>query len=320
VIDFSSFLQPLSGEPHVVIVLGKGGVGKTSVSLTIASELSELSDTLLVSFDPAKHIMEYLDLREPMKVVKVRGRLHACQLDIDLAAKEITSKYVDLLNEILPSLSVLNLEDVVKTMKYAPGVEEEVFLKRLLDIYRRSEFKYVVIDTPPTGISLRTLALPKLYMIWVEKLIEVRERIVSLRYVIAKTLGRKYEVDDPALKKLYEIREDYKYLNEVLKDFSRTSYVVVANPEPLPVHEMKEVISFLEGELRVKPKLLVLNKVLPKEVAVKLGVYEQQIKYVNEVGSMPYKSIMVGYLSNAPSKLDDIVKLKEASTVLRGGG
>ncbi len=318
-ISFSRFLQPALGEPHVVIVLGKGGVGKTSVSLAIASEFSESGDTLLVSFDPAKHIMEYLDLKEPMKVVRVRGRLYAYQLDIDLAAREITSKYVDLINELMPSLSVLNLEDVAKTMKYAPGVEEEVFLKKLLEVYRLSEFKYVVVDTPPTGISLRTLALPKLYTVWIEKLIEIRERIVSLRYVIARTLGRKFEVDDPALRKLYGMREDYKRLGELLRDPARTSYVVVANPEPLPVHEMREVVSFLEEELGAKPKLLVLNKVLPEDVAVKLGVYNQQRKYIEEVKSMPYNSIMIEYLSKAPSKLDDIVKLREASTVLGGG-
>lgn len=317
-ISFSSFLQPALGKPHVVIVLGKGGVGKTSVSLIIADELSMLGDTLLVSFDPAKHIMKYLNIQGSMQVFRVRNRLHAYQLDIDLATKEIASKHISLLSEILPSLSVLNLEDVVKVLKYSPGVEEEVFLKKLLDIYRWGEFEYVVIDTPPTGISLRTLALPKLYMMWVERLIEIRERIVSLRYVIARTLGRKYEVDDPALKKLYEIREEYQRLGNFLSDYSRTSYVVVANPEPLPIHEMMEIISFLERELHNKPKLLVLNKVFPEDVAIELGVYEEQSRYVNEVRSMPYNSVMVRYVSGAPSKLDDIVRLREASAILRG--
>lgn len=317
-ISFSLFLQPALGKPHVVIVLGKGGVGKTSVSLIIADELSMLGDTLLVSFDPAKHIMKYLNIQGSMQVFRVRNRLHAYQLDIDLATKEIASKHISLLSEILPSLSVLNLEDVVKVFKYSPGVEEEVFLKKLLDIYRWGEFEYVVIDTPPTGISLRTLALPKLYMMWVERLIEIRERIVSLRYVIARTLGRKYEVDDPVLKKLYEIREEYQRLGNFLSDYSRTSYVVVANPEPLPIHEMMEIISFLERELHNKPKLLVLNKVFPGDVAIELGVYEEQSRYVNEVRSMPYNSVMVRYVSGAPSKLDDIVRLREASAILRG--
>jgi len=311
------FLQPTLGEPHVVIVLGKGGVGKTSTSILIADELSSSSDTLLVSFDPARHILEYLDVEEPMKIVRVKDRLYVYQLDIDMAAKEVTSRYTGLLSDLLPSLQVLNVEDVVKALKYMPGVEEEVFLRKLLELYKRREFRYVVIDTPPTGIALRTLILPRLYNMWLEKLIEIRERIVALRYVIARTLGRKYEVDDPALKKLYEMRDEYRFLEASLGDYRRTSYVIVANPEPLPIHEMREVISFLEGELRVKPKLLVLNKVFPDDVAVKLGVYEQQRRYIGEVKQLPYTSIAIGYVSSPPSKLSDIARLRESLYILR---
>jgi arsenite-transporting ATPase len=43
------------GGRKVVIVLGKGGVGKTTVSILLAGELSRLGRTLLASFDPAGH-------------------------------------------------------------------------------------------------------------------------------------------------------------------------------------------------------------------------------------------------------------------------
>lgn len=316
--SLAGLLSPLEGEPHVIIVLGKGGVGKTSTSILIASELKTQGKTLLVSFDQAKHILKYLNLRRAMEVVEIDENLSACQLDIEASARELTSRYSDLVAELFPSLTVLNLEDVTKVLKYAPGVEEEVFLRWLADIYESKKFSYVVIDTPPTGISLRTLVLPKLYLIWLEKLINIRERIVSLRYVISKTLGREIRASDPALNKLYELKEVYSKVRDVLSSASRTSYVIVTNPEPLPMFELREILNFLEGELTTKPKLLVMNKVLPKDVATKLGTYDEQAGVIEEFKSISCRSVMIPYASNPPSRLEDIVKLREFMVVVRG--
>jgi arsenite-transporting ATPase len=318
VINLVDLLKPIEGAPHVVMVLGKGGVGKTSTSILISSELSRLGKTLLVSFDPAKHILKYLSMSRPAEVIKVSDDFFVSQLDIEVSAKELTSKYSSLISDLFPSLSVLNLEDITKALKYAPGVEEEVFLNWLSSAYENKNFRFIVIDTPPTGISLRTLMLPKLYLLWLEKLINIRERIVSLRYVIAKTLGREVKVSDPALIKLYEMREKYGRVKEALTDPSRTSFVVVTNPEPLPMYELREVLKFLGEELSTSPKLLVMNKVLPEDIAVRLGAHEEQKAIIEEFTSLPGRSIMIPYVSNPPSKLEDILRLREAVTVVKG--
>ncbi len=317
-INLTDLLRPIEGEPHVVIVLGKGGVGKTSTSILISSELSRLGRTLLVSFDPAKHILKYLDISKSAELFRVSDDFFVSQLDIEASAKELTSKYSNLIRDLFPSLSVLNLEDITKALKYAPGVEEEVFLNWLCDVYDMKDFRFVVVDTPPTGISLRTLTLPKLYLLWLEKLINIRERIVSLRYVIAKTLGREVKVSDPALIKLYEMRDRYSKVKEALTNPSRTSFVVVTNPEPLPMYELREVLKFLSEELATNHKLLVMNKVLPEDVAERLGTYEEQKALIDEFVSLPGRSVMIPYISNPPSKLEDILRLREVVVVVRG--
>ncbi len=317
-INLIDLLKPIEGTPHVVMVLGKGGVGKTSTSILISSELSRLGKTLLVSFDPAKHILKYLNVSRPAEILEVGDDFFVSQLDIEVSVKELTSRYSSLISDLFPSLSVLNLEDITKALKYAPGVEEEVFLDWLGSAYENKNFKFVVIDTPPTGISLRTLTLPKLYLLWLEELINIRERIVSLRYVIAKTLGRELKVSDPALIKLYEMREKYSRVKEALVNPSRTSFIVVTNPEPLPMHELKEVLKFLSEELLTSPKLLVMNKVLPEDIAVKLGTYEEQKAIIEEFLSLPGRSIIIPYVSNPPSRIEDILRLREVVSIVKG--
>jgi arsenite-transporting ATPase len=309
VIDFAELLKPMTCCPHLVLVLGKGGVGKTTVSIMIARSLSKLDKTLLLSLDPARHLVKYLSVggEGPVEVSK---NLHVHQVSVEREISEITSKYSELLRELAPSLLVYNLDNVVDAVKYSPGVEEEVFLRVLLRACR-GDYRYVVVDTPPTGVALRTLVLPALYTAWLERLIEIRERIVSLRYVIARAMGRKVELKDRALERLYELRGEFKYLQDMLTCREKTSYVIVATPEPLPLYELKESYSFLESRVRNKPKLLVLNKLLPDHLARELGVLEAQRRSLEEVASYGARYVVIEYLGRPTESLRDIEELEK---------
>ncbi|MEM0196041.1 MAG: TRC40/GET3/ArsA family transport-energizing ATPase [Sulfolobales archaeon] len=308
-------LEPLSCCPHIVVVIGKGGVGKTTVSILIAMELSRIGKTLLLSLDPAKHLARYLGLSgEDFK--EVNNHLHVRQVSIEKEVRRLTSKYAELLQEILPSLAVLNLDNIVNAIKYTPGVEEEVLLSKISEALR-SEYNYVVIDTPPTGVTLRTLALPKLYLTWLSKLIEIRERIVSLRYVIARTLGKSVDVRDKALLKLYDMREEFKLLDSVLCSDARASYILVATPEPLPMYELKETYEFLKSNLGVKPRLLVLNKVLPDNIAFELGQQEMQKDFLKELGSFGISYAVIEHLRKPTENMSDIEALKTKIKVFK---
>lgn len=306
--DLVDALKPMSCCPHVVLVLGKGGVGKTTISIALARSLSRLGRTLLLSLDPARHLAKYLGVagEDPAEVSE---GLYVQQISVEREVEAVTSKYAELLRELMPSLSVYNLDSVTDVVRYTPGVEEEVFLRALSRVFR-SSYSYVVVDTPPTGVTLRTIALPNLYLAWLDKLIEIRERIVSLRYVIARTLRREVELRDKALERLYEMRKEFQQLRDLLASHERTSYAIVATPEPLPMYELRESFSFLTQRIRNKPKLLVLNKVLPDSVARELGVLEFQRSSLEELASYGVRYAVVEHLGRPTESLADIEELE----------
>ncbi|MEM2158104.1 MAG: ArsA-related P-loop ATPase [Sulfolobales archaeon] len=203
------------------------------------------------------------------------------------------------MKELSPSLSVLNLDNIINTIKYSPGVEEEVFVRELHKIYNVDDYDYALVDTPPTGITLRTLMMPKLYKTWIEKLIEVRERIVSLRYTIARTLGKEFRVEDPVLEKLYGLQKMYGTLWEWVGS-SKTSFVIVANPEMMPVLEIYDVIKFLNTEIGVEPKLLVMNKY------VNTPESEEALREFNK---LHHNKVYIPKVDRPPSNLNDMIEL-----------
>ena len=309
-----------AGRPHVYIVIGKGGVGKTTVSILSALALSREGRVLLASLDPAKHLLEYLGLRGTLREAEVAPRLRAVQYEVDALARRAAEEYALLLRQVMPGLQVLNLDGIVRAVRHAPGFEEEVFLRILRDLYRRAwegEYDYVVIDTPPTGVTHRILNLPRLYLLWIGHLYGLRYKIVSLRYTIARLTGADARVDDPVLRRLEELRGEYEDLASKLRDPRHSSAVLVATPEPLPVYETRTSLEVLSS-VGLRPRLVVANRVLDWGKARELGVAETQRRALEELAGLrcQCERVAVWHHRRPPRSLEDARELFDLITPL----
>jgi arsenite-transporting ATPase len=311
--------------PHTIVSLGKGGVGKTTVSLRLAVELAEEGrEVLVASLDPAGHLLEYLGLPGPLVEKRIAPRLRAVQYSIEQVAKRVAEEYALLLQRLAPALEALGgMGDVKKAVMEAPGFEEEVFLRVLEDLYRRGDVDVVVIDTPPTGVALRVVALPRLHTFWARRLLRLRERIVSIKYAIANAMGREVEPSDPVLDKLREVIERYSRLHEEITSPARTSFVVVATPEPLPVYEAR-VVSQRLRELGTGLEMIVANRVLG-ERAEGLGLRETEEKAIRGLEEIrcsqepPASLALIAHTRRPPSSLRDVEALGDAILEVRRG-
>ena len=163
---------------------GKGGVGKTTCASAAAIALSRRrARTLVVSTDPAHSLADALDARLSASPRRMRGNLFAVQLDADRALSRWLRARARSFRVIASRGTYLDDEDIDSLFRLSlPGVDELVGLVELRRLARG--FEEVVVDTAPTGHTLRLLAMPAT----LAKLAEVLDDLQGKHRAMARSL------------------------------------------------------------------------------------------------------------------------------------
>ncbi len=285
--------------------MGKGGVGKTTSSAAFALYLSRLGKkVLIVSLDPAHNLGDVLGVELGEGHTKVADNLWASEIDFDKMVKDYMKSLADKVKDIYGYLKIFNLEGYVDTLRYSPGVEEHATLEKIKEIITMNQRKWgyevVIFDTPPTGLTVRIMALPTITLVWLDKLMELRLAILGRRKMLERFTGQKPRVrvggrevevatepeEDPVYKELKAMKEEVTWLKETLTDPAITSVVMVVNPEVLPVLEAERACTFLK-RVGIPVKHVIVNKVLrlrsvPEELREKLREQDEALKLIEE--------------------------------------
>ena len=329
------YLVPKEGF-RVLFVIGKGGVGKTTTSASIAVGLAERGyKTLIVSLDPAHNLGDVLMEKLSDKPKKIIDNLYASELDMEKLIKAYLKHLEKNLKNMYRYLTVINLEKYFEVLSYSPGIEEYATLEAIREILSDGDqWDVIVFDTPPTGLTLRVLALPRISLIWADKLIDIRRKILERRRAIAKIKGEEeYEIDgekfklpkdeaeDPVMKELLQYRSEVQFVEDVITNPNKTSVVAVMNPEMLPLYETERAYESLK-KFNVPLRLIVVNKVIQlREEVPELKVkMEAQRKVLEEV-ERKFRGIEVIKLpmfAEEPRGLDWLRRL--GGMILEGGG
>ena len=262
-------------EPPIIFVGGKGGVGKTTVSsalaVSLASDMQKDLKVLIVSTDPAHSLGDAIDedLRKgrgkpiPMTDPVTGGRLYACEVDAGAALEDFRENIAAFdINRLADALGVspdllegLGLREFSGLLNNPPpGLDELVALSNVLDNNSvAGDFDVVIVDTAPTGHTLRLLALPQFLDGLLGKLIKLRMKLTGLASTLQAFLGnaeadQRARAIDNAVNRLETFRKKMNGLREKLQNSSKTRFVVVTIPTKLGVAESKRLVSELRSQ------------------------------------------------------------------------
>ncbi|MDZ8118229.1 arsenical pump-driving ATPase [Pontiella agarivorans] len=233
---------------------GKGGVGKTSMSCAVAVGLAQAGKkVLLISTDPASNLHEVLETdlgSQPVPVNGVPG-LDAMNINPMVAAEEYRERMVGPYRGVLPDDAVQQMEEQLSgacTVEIA-GFNE--FSKMIGDETLIGGYDHVVLDTAPTGHTLRLLNLPSAW-----------NEFIAGNETGSSCLGPVAGLADQ--KALYE------QVVNALKNPEQTLLVLVARAEPMSLAEAARA-SIELAELGLTNQHLILNGVFSNETSDKMG-------------------------------------------------
>ncbi|GAA0252426.1 ArsA family ATPase [Haladaptatus pallidirubidus] len=249
--------------PEYVLYGGKGGVGKTTCAA--ATGLASARDgtrTLVVSTDPAHSLSDTFECEIPAEATRIREEipLYAAEIDPDAALED----QAGMLGGDSPLGGMLGDDEdgpMASLLGGAmPGADEAAAMQKLIEFLDDDRFDRVVVDTAPTGHTLRLLELPEIMDTMVGRIVSLRQRFQGMMDGMKGMFGGSGDPEE-GIDDLDAMKAQIERLRTTLRDPSKTDFRVVMIPEEMSVFESKRLLTQLD-EFDIPVGTVVVNRVM----------------------------------------------------------
>ena len=303
---------------RLIIYTGKGGVGKTSTSAATAYRLSELGyKTLLMSTDSAHSLGDSLDMDLGTTITNVRPNLDALEIDI---IHEMKTKWKDIQNYVAAFMLSQGMGEIsAEEMAILPGMEMISALFYVNQFEDEGKYDVIVMDTAPTGETLRLLSFPDVTNWYLDKGFGMIKRLM---HIARATVGRVMDMplpSDEVLESVGDIKDNMDRVKVLLEDPHRTTVRLVLNPEKMVIRETMRAYTYL-CLYNKNVETLVVNRVLPEEAGEggffkdKLREQEENMELIHHA----FDPMEIKYCEMMRTELRGLDKLKLMADMIYG--
>ncbi len=257
---------------RLLFVTGKGGVGKTSVAAALATLAARQGRrTLVCEMDAKGALAQAFDTAElEFEPRSLDTNLWGMAMNTEDSLREYLALFVR-----LPL--VARIGPLARTFDFvadaAPGVKEILGVGKLAYEVRERHYDLVVVDAEATGHIVAQVAAPRV----INDLVHVGM-----------------------------VRDQTRWMLEILEDPNRTGVVVVTTPEEMPVVETLDLLTRMAAASSVAPLAVVANRVLPalfdrreSEIVDRLGHGDVEALLVDAAGPGVREVVVAAQLTEA---------------------
>ncbi|KAM0790619.1 Golgi to ER traffic-related protein [Microbotryomycetes sp. NB124-2] len=273
-------LQNIIDQPSLkwIFVGGKGGVGKTTTSCSLAAQLAKHRESvLLISTDPAHNLSDAFSQKFSKDATKVNGFDNLYAMEIDPS-----SSMQDMLDS---SEADGGMGNMMQDLAFAiPGIDEAMGFAEVMKHVKSMQFSCIVFDTAPTGHTLRFLSFPSVLEKALGKLSALSGRFGPMLNQVSSMMGGGANTSE-MFEKLEGMRAVVTEVNQQFKNPDLTTFIPVMISEFLSLYETERLIQELT-QYEIDVHCIVVNQLLFPENGTNCKHchqrWQQQQKYLKE--------------------------------------
>lgn len=302
---------------RLILMTGKGGVGKTSMAAATGLRCAELGyKTLVLSTDPAHSLADSFDMPLGHEPVRVSENLYAAELDV---LQELEQNWGAVKRYITEVLQARGLDAVqADELAILPGTDEIFGLVRVFRHHREGSYDVLIIDSAPTGTALRLLSIPEVTGWYMRRFYRPMEKVALYLRPLVEPIFRPiagFSLPDKALMQIpHEFYENIAALGGILTNNTVTSVRLVTNPEKMVIKESLRAHAYL-SLYNISVDLVIANRIIPPEVndpyfvywKANQAIYRQEI--IDSFSPLPVKEVPL--YSREICGMDALEKLRD---------
>lgn len=243
--------------------------------------------------------------------------LWVMEINAQKELEKFKKKYGDDILDILQEGTYLSNEETEEIFSLdIPGLDEVMGLKKIMDYMHATEsgtrnnveinnrgksaeinaeqrgkknlkseinnlkFDIYILDTAPTGHTLRLLTLPELLDDWIKFLASLRWKYHAMVNQLSRGKEKRVAKADEFL---LDMKKTVKKVRNLLRDPKKTNFVAVTIPEAMGVEETKDLVANL-NQLKIPIQHIIINNIVPKDKSLFLETRRKvQQGYIAEV-------------------------------------
>jgi arsenite-transporting ATPase len=247
----------------LTFVVGKGGVGKTTVSCALALHLAARhprQSMLLMSTDPAHSLADMLEVKDrsgPHRLAGAKGKVFLWQVDSASEFQKFLEQNREGILNIVENGTFFNREEIAPLLDTTlPGMAEVAGLLALRELLESGKHDHIVVDTAPFGHTLRLFELPGHF----QRFLNFLEVASSRDALLAQRFGGRTAARTNSF-----IEEWQETVRRVKEAFSaeQAEVLLVTSPETFSLNEAVRCLNALkESAPEMRLGGIVLNRVV----------------------------------------------------------
>lgn len=249
---------------RIILYMGKGGVGKTSVAAATALRCAELGyKTIILSTDAAHSLSDSFDIALGNEPKLIAPNLWGQEMEMSQTVEKNWGR----IKSWLAALMIWRgLDEVVAgEMTVIPGMEELANLLYIVHYFDSGDYDVIIVDCAPTADTLRLLSFPEVLQWWMEKMFPIQRRLVTLTRPLVQRVTKMPMPGDEVLNSAEDMSSELIRIHDLLADREKSSVRLVLNAEKMVIKEAQRTFTYLNLYGYVTD-LIICNRMLPDRI------------------------------------------------------